>query len=253
MYWRGVYITAFMILEITLSREENCFFLYNRCDARYNCFAGLLNIKIECIDLLSGEGKVCTQSCREAIERFNKDPIGKHFLDCPCDRDAECLTYQARATKCWRNKMNTTKPGCAQFSRKCENDTACTNIMEKFYIKCTHLISGTECTPACEQVQNELYAHRITKGLLDCECSGTVKEENFCRGVRAHTYHLCKTSPLLKPNVTEGPKYVVNKGQSVSTHLKDVNSASFKLEPTRICILVLYTFLSRILYQNAII
>ena len=200
MYWFGVYISVVLkLIPVVAASQsgENCFTLFNKCNSKYNCFASLINVKIECNELLSGEGTVCTKSCREAIEMFNEDPMGKHFLDCSCDRDSECLTYQARATKCLTNRMNQTTNGCAIVSRRCANDTDCTNVMEKFYVKCTHLISGTECTPTCEYVQTLLYAHNITKGLLNCECSGTLKEENFCRGIRAHTFHLCKTSPLI--------------------------------------------------------
>lgn len=197
---------AYLIALFIVSRfhgasgeDDNCFTLFNKCNARYNCFAALINLKFLCHELLSGEdGNGCTQSCREAIKLVDTDKYGKYFLSCNCDRDSECLTYQARASKCLHNRTTGNKVGCETYSRECKNDNSCNNIMEKFYIKCTHLISGTECTPTCEIVQEELYSHNISKGLLDCECSGTVGEENFCRGIAAHTLHLCKTSPMVR-------------------------------------------------------
>ena len=205
----------------------------------------MLNVKIECDGLLSGEGKICTDSCWKAIEKFQADSIGKYFLDCSCERDAECLTYQARAKRCYKNQMIPKKIGCATFSRKCVNNTVCMSNMEKFYIKCTHLISGTECTQTCEKVQELVYSNNITKGLLNCECSGTVKEENFCRGIRAHTFYLCKTSPLLKKIEAKPPK---GEGGFGVTIAKDVDSAGQKLNGSEILLsfmLLMLTLLAR--------
>ena len=200
MNWSNV-MALFVVSQFhSVSAEDNnCFELFNKCNARYNCFAALINLKLFCHELLSGEnGNGCTQICRDSIKLVDEDKYGKYFLTCNCDRDSECLTYQARASNCLHNRTNENKVGCATYSRHCKRDKTCNDIMEEFYLKCTHLISGTECTPACEIVQEKLYSHNITKGLLDCQCSGTVKEENFCRGVIAHTLHLCKTSPMVK-------------------------------------------------------
>ena len=182
-----------------MAGSKDCFTLFSKCQSRYNCLAALINVKLECPELLFGEGRLgCTKRCKQALDLFGQNRLGKHFMDCACERDSECLTYQARAGKCVNNRMNDSLVGCATFSRKCENDSKCNDLMEDFYIKCNHLISGTECTRSCEIAQERLYSHNISIGLLNCECSGTVREENFCRGVRAHTFHLCKNSPLFR-------------------------------------------------------
>lgn len=251
MYWLAVYIAlSMMVKSVLLDKIEqgNCFSLLKRCNSRYNCFAGMFNIKLECNELLTGEGKICTEGCRKAIERFSLDPIGKYFHDCSCERDAECLTIKARTVKCLKSKMNSGKIGCAKFSRRCDNNTVCASIMERFYVKCTHLISGTECTKTCEKVQDVLYSNNITKGLLDCECSGTLTEENFCRGIRAHTFHLCKTSPLLKrPIKIVGRKNANNKqttAKPVATN--DMNSSNGRLKAEVLLTFLLCVFAAQI-------
>ena len=218
-------------LPITCSIEKgNCFHLFNKCNARYNCFASLINLEFLCHSLLNGEGGLgCTENCREAIKMLGTDKHGKEFLTCDCDRDSECLTYQARASKCLHNRTMESKVGCATYSRQCKTDVGCDNIMERFYLKCTHLISGTECTQACEMVQEELYSNNITKGLLDCECSGTVREENFCRGITAHTLHLCKTSPMVREvqdGKDRGTKNMKNQPKNGGSKLTSVANAN---------------------------
>ena len=204
------------------AEDDNCFMLFNKCNARHNCLAALLNLRLLCHELLFGEnGSGCTQSCKEAIKLVDTDRYGKYFLSCNCDRDSECLTHQARASACLHNRTIGNKIGCSTYSRQCKDDRTCNNIMENFYLKCTHLISGTECTPACEMVQEELYSHNITKGLLDCECSGTVREENFCRGITAHTLHLCKTSPMVR-RFNEGQSN--GKGRTLETRRNSTKS-----------------------------
>ena len=258
MNW--LYLASLLLicrLHSICAEHGNCFTLFNKCNARYNCFASLVNLKFLCHELLTGEhGSGCTQTCREAIKMVDDDKDGKHFLTCDCDRDSECLTYQARASKCLQNRTSdNNKIGCANFSRQCQTDEGCNTVMEKFFIQCTHLISGTSCTPTCEIVQEELYTHNITKGLLDCECSGTVKEENFCRGITAHTLHLCKTSPMVKKTEKEknngslGDKE--NRSRTKLMNAVNTSSKSVKLGSEYVPKLIILLFTSRLFYEIA--
>lgn len=231
-------------LQFITAEDKNCVILFKKCNAKYNCFANLINLKFFCHGLFSGEdGDGCTEGCKEAIQMLTSDKNGKDFFTCDCNLDAECLTYQARASKCMNNRTVVDKVGCATFSRQCEDDVGCNEIMEKFYLKCTHLISGTECTPKCETVQEELYSHNITKGLLNCECSGTLKEENFCRGIAAHTLHLCKTSPMVRKEKEKQRQTLEgnegNNSKSKLNTLANVTSKSIKLGSERAIVILL--------------
>ena len=207
--WSNLLLSLFLLIR--RSSSQSCIKLHKRCMNRWNCQASLIQLlKIDCIDLFPtrSQGQAhCSEECRYSIGNFSTyDSLGKQLFTCPCGLDATCLTFRSRTYKCLHNKMKNGKIGCSEVRRNCKNDTKCSILMEEYLRICTHVISGTECTKECEKIQRQLFSLTVAKDLLSCECDGSLEEEKFCRGVRAHTLHLCTNSPMVTRTSTLDPK-----------------------------------------------
>ena len=135
----------------------------------------------------------CPLTCVQAIKSLTSRPKGKALESCDCKSDAVCLTLKSRLQRCvLKSEGNYTIFSCTTARARCNNNTICKKVQRNFLRRCTHLISGSECTQDCKDSQDELLESELGKALNDCECDG--REEPYCRGIRAHYERLCKAT-----------------------------------------------------------
>nr|XP_002123239.1 uncharacterized protein LOC100185778 [Ciona intestinalis] len=104
-------------------------------------------------------------------------------------REKMCVQYQQNAQACRPRlfKGNSTAIGCSESRARCEADRNCSAAQRTFLLRCSHLINGVSCSPACLAAIKEL--GQRSKHFSGCICDG--EEAPICLKIRSNINELC--------------------------------------------------------------